>query len=381
MTTTSTGPTTEHLAKIPDDLKALPQWVLWRGEDRIDQRTGAVKLNKIPIDQQTLRNADTTNPTTWGTFVRCVAALPVALEEWAYERGSAYRGGGIGYVFTKDDPFAGVDLDRCVDPVTGAIEAWAQGHIDALASYTEITPSGTGIHVIVEGTLPPRGRKRGAVELYDRARFFTMTGWHVPSTPHAIEARQEALAAFHATVFGPVHMRQEGGTSAEESTQPLMKNAVLFRKARTAKNGDKFKALWTGNITEYDSPSNADLALCNLLAFWTRSAKQIDRLFRHSKLMRDKWDAKRGEQTYGARTIAEALARQTEHYTPDDGAKLIVKKGSQPQHSPPRADIAYHVLPAHLRDHPDPRVRRHWARVYQKANALKRAMAAQGALR
>jgi putative DNA primase/helicase len=135
-----TGPTAEDLDRIPTDLKARPQWVLWRGEDRIDPRTGEVKLNKIPIDPQTLRNADTTDPTTWETFDQCVAALPVALEEWEQDDPSAYRGGGLGFVFAADDSYTGVDLDHCVDPDTGAIATWAQAHIDALASYTEITP-------------------------------------------------------------------------------------------------------------------------------------------------------------------------------------------------------------------------------------------------
>ena len=99
-----TGPTAEDLDRIPADLKARPQWVLWRGEDRIDQQTGEVKLNKIPIDPQTLHNADTTDPTTWGTFEQCVAALPIALEEWEHENPDAYRGGGIGFVFAADDP-------------------------------------------------------------------------------------------------------------------------------------------------------------------------------------------------------------------------------------------------------------------------------------
>jgi primase-polymerase (primpol)-like protein len=66
------GPTLANLANIPGVLKTLPQWVLWRGEDRINEQTGEVKLNKIPIDPQTLRNADTTDPTTWGSFEQCV---------------------------------------------------------------------------------------------------------------------------------------------------------------------------------------------------------------------------------------------------------------------------------------------------------------------
>jgi primase-polymerase (primpol)-like protein len=77
------GPTTEDLARIPAELKARDQWVLWRGEDRIDKATGEIiGLNKIPINPQMLHNADTADPRTWGTFAQCVAALPVALEEW-----------------------------------------------------------------------------------------------------------------------------------------------------------------------------------------------------------------------------------------------------------------------------------------------------------
>src|SRR5262245_20859759 len=81
-----TGPTAVDLARIPAGLKARPQWVLWRGEDRLDTRTGNVKLNKIPIDPQTLNKASTTDPTTWGTFEQCVNALDTALEGW-----DAYR--------------------------------------------------------------------------------------------------------------------------------------------------------------------------------------------------------------------------------------------------------------------------------------------------
>src|SRR5215218_8663299 len=121
-----TGPAPKELACIPDALKKRDQWVLWRGEDRIDQQTGEVKLNKIPINPQTLRNADTTDPTTWGTFAQCVKALPLALEEWEEDNGSAYRGGGLGFVFTAEDPYAGIDFDHCVDPDTSTIADLAQ---------------------------------------------------------------------------------------------------------------------------------------------------------------------------------------------------------------------------------------------------------------
>lgn len=296
-----TGPTPEDLDHIPAELKARPQRVLWRGTDR--------------LDPQTLRNADTTDPATWGTFDQCVAALPIALEEWEQDGPSAYRGGGLGFVFAAADPYAGVDLDHYRDVDTGAVADWAQAHVDALASYTEVTPSGTGLHTLVQGALPPKGRKKGAVEMYDYARFFTMTGWHLAGTSCPIEARQDALTACHAAIFGPQQSACQD-SSAQAASAPLPDDAVLLDKARQAKNGDKFAPLWSGDWTEYGSQSEADLALCVRLAFWTQDPVQIDRLFRQSGLMRDKWDEKRGAQTYGERTIMEALARQTAHYRP-----------------------------------------------------------------
>jgi hypothetical protein len=289
-----------------------------------------VKLNKIPIDPQTLNNADTTDPTTWGTFEQCVAALPVALEEWEQagyywppKEGepappTKYRGGGLGFVFTENDPYAGIDRDHCVDRDTAAIEPWAQAHIDRLNSYTEITPSGTGVHTLVQGDLPPKGRKKGPVEMYAYARFFTMTGWHVPGTPRTIEQRQDELTAFHRAIFGTPQGTHQHGPAPQAASTPLLDDAVLLDKARAAKKGvgAKFSTLFAGDWSGYPSQSEADLALCIRLAFWTQDATQIDRLFRQSGLMRDKWDEERVDETYGERTIAEALARQTEHYAP-----------------------------------------------------------------
>jgi putative DNA primase/helicase len=318
-----TGPTAEDLARIPDALKALDQWILWRGVERLDQQTGEVRLNKIPIDPRTLHNADTTDPLTWGTLDQCVAALPVVLEGWEGDDPSTYRGGGLGFVFTQHDPYAGVDLDHCCNADTGQVAAWAQAHIDALASYTEVTPSRTGLHILVQGALPPRGRKKGHVEMYDTMRFFTVTGWHVDGTPRTIEARQEALQTFHTAIFGTADGATPNGTGPHTPTTPALDDAVILDKARAARNGAgaRFTALWSAETRGYSSQSEADLGLCVKLAFWTQDAIQIDRLFRQSGLIRPKWDEQRGAQTYGERTVAEALARQTSHYRPKRDAQ------------------------------------------------------------
>jgi primase-polymerase (primpol)-like protein len=93
--------------------------------------------------------------------------------------------GGIGFVFTPEDDLCGVDLDGCLDPETGEIEGWAQEIIEELDSYTEISPSGTGVHVLVRGTLPAGRNRKGRFEAYDRGRYFTVTGRHLAGTPRA----------------------------------------------------------------------------------------------------------------------------------------------------------------------------------------------------
>ena len=146
--------------------------------------------------------------------------------------------------------------------------------------------------------------------MYTYARFFTMTGWHVADTPLTTLDRAEALQTFHRAIFGAARAPQ----TPPPSGLVTLEDTALLSKAQAAKNGARFAALYAGDQTGYHSPSEADMSLCVRLAFWSQGPAQIDRLFRQSGLMRDKWDEKRGAQTYGARTIAEALARQTEHY-------------------------------------------------------------------
>ena len=324
-----TGPTAEDLARIPTDLKALRQWILWRGEDRVDLRTeevkrdrfGGVKLNKIPYNPQTERKASTTDPDTWGTFEECLVALPLALERWEQENPDAYRGGGLGFVFTPTDPYGGTDTDECRNPESEEIDPWAKRVIDTLNSYTELTPSRTGFHTLTQGQLPPGKRKKGNIEMYSEGRFFTVTGWHLPGTPLTIEARETELANVHWACLAQPDSANEKPPEAQggqEAQTPALDDTILLDKARAAKKGvgERFSALWAGDSTEYPSSSEADLALCVRLAFWTQNPAQIDRLFRQSGLMRDKWDELRGEFTYGEMTIQEALARQTTHYTP-----------------------------------------------------------------
>jgi hypothetical protein len=115
----------------------------------------------------------------------------------------------------------------------------------------------------------------------------------------------EALLAWYADTFpAPPPPVVSPALPAPRRALPLGDHEVVER-ARAARNGDRFARLWGGDCSLYGGDhSRADLALCGLLYFWTNGDRsRIDRLFRQSGLMRSKWDARRGDRSYGARTL------------------------------------------------------------------------------
>ena len=157
-TTVVSSPIVEN---IPERLIERPQWVCWR----LEERDG--KMTKMPYTPGTLRRASSTDLMTWRTFSEALAA---------YEAGEPPYD-GIGFCFCSADPFAGIDLDGCRDPESGEISPWAEEIISSVKEgYVEISPSGTGIHVIVEGTVRGGGMRKGPIEMYSQTRFFTITG-------------------------------------------------------------------------------------------------------------------------------------------------------------------------------------------------------------
>ena len=289
---------------IPCELSQYPQWVVWKKEERNGKAT------KIPFDpNRPEQHASTTNPLTWGTFDEAIKA---------YE---TFPFAGIGYVFSNQDPFTGIDLDHCRDATTGELEPWAEEIVTQLDSYTEVSHSGMGLHVIVRAQLPAGGNRKGRLEMYDQGRYFCMTGEHVEGKPFEILSRQAALNELHQQTFMP--------TIPRDHDTPLSCDGVpqddqeLLRRAMTARNGAEFQALWQGDTSAYPSQSEADLALCSHLAFWTGGDPgRMDRLYRQSGLMRAKWDAWHGEATYGDKTIQKACEGRTEFYHPGDRSQL-----------------------------------------------------------
>lgn len=141
---------------IPEELRRRIQFVVYK----LEERNG--KTTKVPYIAGGVGKASSTDSETWRTFDEAFQALQTG------------RYDGIGFVFSSGDPYAGIDLDDCRDPRTGEIEEWAGEIIREFAGYTEVSPSGTGIHIIVRGRAP--NKKRGKVEAYSERRFFTLTG-------------------------------------------------------------------------------------------------------------------------------------------------------------------------------------------------------------
>jgi putative DNA primase/helicase len=264
---------------IPAELRERRQWVAWRYQFAPDRN----KPCKKPICSATGLEASTTDPATWGTMSA------------AMERCRQDELDGIGFVFSENDPFCGIDLDHCRDPKTGEIAPGAREIISKLGSYSEVSPSETGIKVIVKGKLPPTGRKCGNIEMYDKARYFALTGRRVQGTPAVIHDRQKVLNSLHASAFGQRHSKDQTRAKPHEHLG----------------DDEKFALLWAGQWQGlYPSHSESDLAFCRLLFQMVGPNRDaIDRLFRASGLMRTKWDEVHyaDNRTYGQGTIDQVL--------------------------------------------------------------------------
>ncbi len=270
-------------------LAQLAEYRQWVGWEYREQRT-----RKVPINPHTWRDASTTDAGTWGTYEEAKSA-----------------GNKVGFVFSELDPFTGIDLDDCVED--GEVLEWAMEIVLLLDSYTELSPSSTGLKVWVKGSKPGTRCRSGSIEVYDRNRFFAFTGraFHRGS----IEDRQEQLERLYRTVFPEAEQQGintfvAGGGFAGEDEELLSKARSSSAKVRRLyDNGDTF-------VVGGDH-SKADNLLCWHLAFWTgHDAERMDRLFRASKLMRPKWDERRGNSTYGDDTIAYAVKTQPSSYDP-----------------------------------------------------------------
>ncbi len=274
-----------QLSNIPQELKQIPHWVVWRSKTP----------KKIPYNPKTGELAEANNPLTWGTYDSAINAF----NNGSYD--------GIGFELGTGDNLSGytvIDLDHVL--TNGHPASEDDNIIHLLDSYTEISQSGEGLHIFVRGQKPDSRCRNNRIEIYDRNRFIAMTG-NLYENRADIMTRTSSLEKLFEREFG-VERKFEPPTYISAAHTD---DSSVLEKARNSEKGSVFSDLYDrGEISAYGGDdSKADLALCNYLAYWSNcNEDQIDRLFRSSALYREKWDSKRGDQTYGQMTISKAIA-------------------------------------------------------------------------
>ena len=282
-------------------MRTTKQWVVWKLEKRRDKQT------KVPYNPHTGNHAESNNPATWHTFTTAIKAH----SEGKYS--------GIGFMLA--DGFAGVDLDECRNAQTGKLDEWALRIVDQLASYTEVSPSGCGLHIFIKAKLPGDGLKRKVnghkIEIYDTGRYFTFTGHHLEGTPPNVCKRQTEIESLYQHVLESTTKRKENPSLTSNRTHTTNSDSEIMDLAFNSRNGSKFERLWDGDTSNHASASEADAALVQILCFYSQDDAQVERLWLNSKLFRVKLE----RADYRKRTIQHARSRQTASYNPSTKAR------------------------------------------------------------
>jgi len=318
---------------IPGELKQMQRWICWLYEFR---EGNSKPWTKPPISlKNSRRQARVNDPSECATFEQAIL-----LHENEFSATD-----GIGLILFEGDGLVAVDLDDCRDPDSETIEEWAAEIAEKLNSYTEISPSGTGLRIFCYGTLPDNGRKKGKFEIYSSGRYVTVTGHHLDGTSRAVERRAEEINEVHAgffteAVMEPILLSEQGDSSDEVDIEALHDSALT---------DSKFNKLWNGDWSDgYASQSEADLALCSKLAFYLgNNSEQINAAFRKSSLYREKWD----QTAYATDTIQKAIVQSEDRFDHDLSSEQLDQVNALIQPLPASEQMP--ELPQLIEDEPD----------------------------
>lgn len=289
---------------IPACLQQLRQWLCWR-KQLLKLKDGTCRIGKTPINPVAQRLLlGWQEERNWLTFTQATKYLE-------YEKCD-----GVGFVFSGKELYSAIDLDKCFED--GHIVEWAQEIVRQFDSYTEFSPSGLGLRIFVVGkpigvtTKVKKSLGNGqAIEIFAGAGCYVTVTSNVIQKHDTIRENQSAIDWLIKRHFvkDEIVCHWLGAVTAIETSS----DTNILKKARNAKNGSLFRALYdVGDISRYKSDASAaDLALASLLSYWTNGdEEQIDRLFRGSALYRpEKWDKLHGKETYGQMTIIKATRK------------------------------------------------------------------------
>lgn len=303
-------------SSVPEELQKLSIWGLFITEVK-PTKTDPNHLTKMPISPVDASGLPSNDSSKWFDFETALDAL------------NEMKFNSKGLAMLIQPPYMFIDLDHKEDEMNNGTGMVAEFLTAANHSYAETSVSGTGLHIIARGKKHTKRSKNSefGLEMYTDARFVALTGDSFNGVSTIEEVNQEYIDKLTAKYFpekAPVSNVSTGSIGSE-----LPDDAELLDKAFSAKKGNDFKELYQGNWEKnYSSQSEADQALANHLAFWTnKDHYQMDRLFRQSGLMREKWDEKRGQQTYGAMTLNTAIRDTFETYTPIEKSEYHIDLG------------------------------------------------------
>ncbi|WP_342550939.1 phage/plasmid primase, P4 family [Lysinibacillus sp. FSL M8-0216] len=288
---------------IPEELKKLKQWCCFKLQPRED------KMTKIPVSAYDGSLAKSNDENTWSDF------------ETALEAIEKFNLDGLGFFFKA--PYFGIDIDGVKEEIERFHKDDHDNNIvsefiDMMCSYSEISVSGTGIHIIAKGELPEGARRRGNIEMYDSGRFFVMTGNQIGVYTRVEDDEFNKINYLHNKyLHKPKVPESRNETNASYGTK--FTEDELINIATKSKIGGRFQVFMNGGWEQfYNSQSEADMSFCNDLAFWTNcDYTMMDSIFRRSSLMRDKWDREQNSSTYGDETLRKAITDCTNTFDPE----------------------------------------------------------------
>ena len=312
---------------IPSELKNNIQWVTWILENisvgKTTKRPYIAGLPKYPTNR-----ASVSDPTTWRNFETAWIDIsnPIDIPNQAISNQidiSNQKRKGIGYVFSKNDPYCFIDLDKCVDKKTDVIEQWALNIVEKFQSYTEKSQSYDdpekekyGLHIICKAEHPEgAGNRKGNFEIYTQGRYCAMTGNVLKGYPVTIEERQEQVNQICSEIFKKPEPEQK--PSIREPSTSNLSDSEIINIIRKSKQSAKFSKLFDhGDCSDYLKPdgtadqSSGDMALADILAFYTQDRDQLLSIIKQSALYDDKWE----REDYQRRTFEKALSGSGDRY-------------------------------------------------------------------
>ena len=288
-----------NIEAIPAELRTGQRFVNWRTVVRDGKPT------KKPIQIGTDTGAESDNQTTWGSLEAALAA---------YEQGGY---AGIGRMFHPDDGMVGLDIDDCRDPSTEQLTPSGALLVRMANTYTEISPSGTGVKLWAYADPLERGRNKqyidGKVEMYSEKRFFTMTTQHLAGTPATVERRHVEFKAIYHLVFGDPKPEPKPKMAAAIPSVALSAD----RRFAAAMRDPRFERLHRGDISGYDSPSEARMAYWFKAAFYAGGDQALMRAWFEASSLDQRKLARLGDSE-----MQKAVTGCSAFYDPDRGTDL-----------------------------------------------------------